>query len=89
MGMPQRFWRHTMPKYAPIPYVVQKARETPTKKNTTAVSGAAKEGYAKPTKGNENTAGLSQVTKMGQAEPAQQKNGTIIIFRPGYENRAS
>ena len=40
-------------------------------KNTTAVSRAAKQGYAKPTRGNENTAGLGQVTKTGQAKLAE------------------
>ena len=79
---------YTMPKYAPIPYVVQKARERSTKKITIAGLRSAKQGYAKPTRGDENTAGLSQVTKPGQAEPAQQKNGTILTFRPGYENGA-
>ena len=60
-----------MPKYAPISYVVQEARERLTKKNTTAGSRTAKQGYAKPTRGNENTAGLGQVTKTGQTKPAQ------------------
>ena len=41
------------------------------KKNTTAGSRAAKQGYAKPTRGNENTAGLGQVTKTEQAKLAQ------------------
>ena len=62
---------YTMPKYAPISYVVQKARERPTKKNTTPGSRTAKQGYTKPTRENENTAGLGLVTKTGQAKPAQ------------------
>ena len=69
-----------MPKYAPISYVVQKARERPKKKSTTAGSRTAKQGYATPTRGNENTAGLGQVTKTGQAETAQQKNATTTNF---------
>ena len=54
-----------MSKYAPISYVVQKARERPTKKHSTAVSGAAKQGYAKLTGGNENTVGLRPSYKNG------------------------
>ena len=69
-------------------YFVRSAEinEKANKKNTTAGSRTAKQGYTKPTRGNENTAGLGQVTKTGQVKPAQQKNATTTNFRPGYEN---
>ena len=59
-------------QYAPILYVVQKSRERAKKTHThTAVSGAAKQGYAKPTRGDKITAGLGQDTRTGQIKQAQ------------------
>ena len=58
------------------------------KKNATAVSWAAKQGCAKPTRGNENTAGFAaKLRKRGRLNRQEQEDETITKYRPGKLNQ--
>ena len=80
---------YTMLKYAPISYVVQKARERPTKQIPHRARGLRNRRTLNRRQETKTRQVWAKLRKRGRLNRHKQEDGTVKNFRPGYENKAS